>query len=88
MPQAMTWEEIKKIYPDEWVAIGNPKGDLTLPYGSISGEVVAHEHDEQVFTELLKHLKNSQPVDIRYTGDLLPDNPVGPILWQISDTNS
>lgn len=84
----MTWDEIKKVYPDEWVAIGNPKGNLALPYGSISGDVLVHEHSEQSFTQLLKHLQTNQTVDIRYTGDLLPDNPVRPILWQISDTNS
>lgn len=83
----MTWEEIKETYPDEWVAIGDMQGDPSLPYGPISGEILVHEHNERVFTELLKHLNINQPIDIRYTGDLLPDNPVGPILWQTSDTD-
>lgn len=84
----MTWDEMKRSYPDEWVAIGDPRGDLELPYGAISGVVLVHEHDERRFTELLKHINSPKPVDIRYTGDILPDNPIGPVLWQISDTNS
>lgn len=88
MGQKLTWLEMKAQFPDEWVAISDPQGEVDLPYGSISGEVLAHEHDESVFTEQLKHLSHSKPVDIRYTGDLIPDNPVGPILWQISNMNS
>lgn len=45
MGQKMTWEEIKKSYPDEWVAIGNMQGDPSLPYGPISGEILVHEHN-------------------------------------------
>lgn len=88
MGTKMTWDEMKRTYPNEWVAIADPQGDLSIPYGAISGEILAHERDERSFTECLKHITTPNPVDIRYTGDLLPDNPVGPILWQISNTNS
>lgn len=87
--QRQTWDDIVKSYPDEWVALANVEGDIEVPYSTISGEVIVHDRDEGIFTEKLK--KNASPeeeIDIRYTGELLPDNPVGPILWQISDMNS
>ncbi len=88
MDQKLTWEEIKQFYPDEWVAMVHVKGDLKSTYGPITGDIVAHHHDESQFTKQLKKLsKKQESLDIRYTGELLPDNPVGPILWQIFDTN-
>ena len=89
MGQVTSWTNIKKTFPNEWVAIVNPVGDLSSPYGEISGEVLAHNRDELVFISQLKqHSASKKLVDIRYTGNILPDNPVGPMLWQISDTNS
>lgn len=52
----MTWDEMKQSYPNEWVAIGDPEGDLELPYGAISGEVLAHKHDEREFTDCLNRM--------------------------------
>ncbi|MBI4126233.1 MAG: hypothetical protein HY465_01945 [Deltaproteobacteria bacterium] len=89
MGQKMTWEEIKNEFPDEWVALCNIQGDLSSPLGDISGEVVAHHHEETLFTTSLKKAcAHGSSVDIRYTGELLPDNPVGPLLWRISAMNS
>ncbi|MFH1829358.1 MAG: hypothetical protein ABH871_01090 [Pseudomonadota bacterium] len=84
----MSWEEMKKTYPNEWVAIIDPEGDTESPFGAICGEVITHNPDETEFTGQLKKSHLHKCVDIRYTGDVLPDNPVGPILWQISNTNS
>lgn len=89
MGQILSWMEMKKKFPNEWVAIADPHGDLSLPYGEISGELLIHDKNEEAFTVRLKHIDiQNTPVDIRYTGDVLPDNPVGPILWQISNMNS
>lgn len=88
MAHKISWEEIKSIFPNEWVAIGDLQGDLSQPYGSILGNLLVHESNEKVFTQRLKDLHTHQTIDIRYTGDILPDNPVGPVLWQISDTSS
>lgn len=88
MEKKMTWEEIKKAYPDEWVAIANIEGDTESPFGNIFGEVIIHDVDEAAFTRQLKKKSFQQTIDIRFTGEVLPDNPLGPILWQISDTNS
>ena len=88
MGSKMTWEEIKKTFPDEWVAIGDAQGDVYVPFGNIIGNVLLHSPDETIFTDELKSHPPRQKIDIRFTGEVLPDNPVGPVLWQISDTNS
>lgn len=87
MGHQITWEEIKRSYPDEWVAITNLEGDVESPFGNISGNVLAHNKDEAAFTTQLKQTSPHQSIDIRFTGELLPDNPVGPVLWQFSDTS-
>lgn len=88
MEQKMTWKEIKKTFPDEWVAISDFEEKPTSNYEMISGEVIAHSKNEMQFTKELKKIASKKTVDIRFTGELLPDNPVGPVLWQISDTSS
>lgn len=88
MRQKMAWKEIQKAFPNEWVAISNIEGDIQSPFGDIVGEVIVHDRDEAAFTKHLKEKSSHQVLDIRFTGEVLPDNPVGPILWQISDTNS
>ncbi|MFA4874028.1 MAG: hypothetical protein WC956_03610 [bacterium] len=88
MSANMTWKEIIQDFPNEWVAIIDSKGDTESPFGSISGEVITHNADEAEFTKALKKITSRKRVDIRFTGDILPDNPVGPVLWQISNTSS
>lgn len=89
MGQRMTWEEMKTAYPDEWIAIIDEDGDVDAPYGDITGTVLTHHSDKWAFTSELKPLmKSDLLVDIRYTGELLPDNPVGPMLWHIPHIDS
>lgn len=89
MEHKMTWKEMKSQFPDEWVAITDEEGEVDPPYGEIYGIVLAHHKDEQTFTRQLKALLTpDQLIDIRYTGQLLPDSLVGPVLWQISHTDS
>ena len=87
MGQRMSWKEMQEAFPDEWVAISNIEGKAESPFGDIFGEVLIHDADEAAFTKQLKKKSFHQTIDIRFTGEVLPDNPVGPILWQISDTN-
>lgn len=87
--ERMTWEEMRQMYPDEWIAIDQCEGDLEHAYGAISGMVLVHHSDEREFTQQLKQLASADHlIDIRYTGEWLPDNPIGPVLWQISHTTS
>lgn len=88
MTQKMTWDKIKRTFPNEWVAITSLDGDTESPFGAICGEVFLHDKNENEFTEQLKKHSINQLIDIRFTGEVLPDHPIGPILWQISDTNS
>lgn len=85
--QRMTWDEMQKMYPDEWVAIAEEKQTADLPYGSAEGVVVAHATNDDEFTAQIKKLPHSiRDIDIRFTGEVLPDNPIGPVLWRISDS--
>lgn len=79
MGKKMTWEEIKKSFPNEWVAIVHYKKGSEAPFGEIIGDVVAHSSDESEFTASLKSTSEND-FDIRFTGDPLPDNPIGPVL--------
>lgn len=88
MTQRITWEEMKQTYPDEWVAIINPEGDLERPYGDITGEILCHHADRKIFTQQLKEKASQKTVDLRFTGEIIPSSSFVPILWQILDTNS
>lgn len=89
MAKKMTWKEIQVSYPQEWVAIIRFEEHSNTPYGELEGEVIAHDRDEEKFTRQLKtHLSPIETVDIRFTGEVLPNHPVGPVLWQISNMNS
>jgi len=83
MGQRMMWQEIKEAFPDEWVALANYEVKSEAPYGDIIGDLVAHSANEREFTEQIKSLPpDISGLDIRFTGEILPDNPIGPILWQ------
>lgn len=85
----MTWDEMKQTYPNEWVAIADESSPSELPYDNIEGIVVAHATNDDAFSSQIKNLPSAiHDVDIRFTGDVLPDNPIGPVLWRISDLPS
>lgn len=64
MGQRMTWEEMKKTYPDEWLLIVNVQRDQAGHM--VSGTVARHSQDDQeVFR--LPALKES--CTFRYTGE-------------------
>jgi hypothetical protein len=84
MGQKMKWSDIQEKYPNEWVAIAHYEKPGDAPYGEIIGDVVAHASDENDFTCQIKSLpKDLEDIDVRYTGEVLPDNPVGSLLWQM-----
>lgn len=83
MGQKMTWEEMKKAYPDEWVAIVNSTTDED---GEIDGEVVAHFDDKEEFYRHAKDIVHRYGgMTMLYTGELIK-NAETPLLWQISRT--
>ncbi len=84
MAQKLAWREIKEKYPNEWVALAHYHETSNAPFGDISGEVVAHAVSEQEFTSQIKHLpEDVDDIDIRFTGEILPDMPVGSMLWHM-----
>lgn len=81
----MTWEEMKKAYPDEWVAVVNYISKEET--GGVDGEVVFHSNDKTEFYEKAKDIVSQYGgMAMRYTGELIK-NAETPLLWQITHTN-
>lgn len=84
MGQRMTWEEMKKAYPDEWLAVVNYTSN---DVGDVDGEVVYHSDDKDDFYRHAKEVIDRYGgMAMRYTGELIK-NPEVPLLWQISHTS-
>jgi hypothetical protein len=64
--QRMTYEEIKKTYPDEWVLIDDIEVDKFLEI--VSGVVVAHSRSRDEIGRVM--LENPGNYGIRYTGKI------------------
>ena len=83
MEQKMTWEEIKRNYPDEWVAVVDytPSGAI-----GVEGIVKVHARERKSLYKQVKSVrKNYKDITFLYTGQLIK-NPDVPLLWQISRT--
>jgi hypothetical protein len=66
----MKWEQIKKIYRDEWVLV--KIDDLDENLNVASGEVLAHSGDkEKIYKELLRI--RPKEFSIEFTGDIPED---------------
>jgi hypothetical protein len=66
MSEILSYEEIKRRYPDEWLLIAEPELDDEL--GVIRGVVVAHSKNrDEVYRALLTVPGNS--IAIEYTGE-------------------
>jgi len=64
MTQKMTWDEMKKSYPDEWLLIVDCEHDQ---YGEVkSGVVVRHSQDDQ---EVFRLPALNQDCTFKYTGE-------------------
>lgn len=83
MNQKMTWEEVKRTYPDEWVALVDYDSNCE---SDIEGRVVVHHSQRKTFYTLAKEIfPQYRDMAIRFTGQLRI-NPDIPLLWQIFDT--
>lgn len=83
MGQKMTWEEMKKTFPDEWIAVVNY---VSNDCGDVDGEVVAHSNNKDAFYQDLNSLVSRyHDVAMRYTGERIKNAEI-PLLWQISRT--
>jgi hypothetical protein len=71
MDGRLSWDEIKKLYPDEWVCLT----DEEAPNMShvVSGVVYAHDPDRKTLLEKQKHLKSAA---ILWTGKIRGRNHV------------
>lgn len=88
MTQHMTWNEIKTVYPDEWVALVEYQYGQPSEGGGVNGVVVAHHPQRHPFHAMVKTLLPQYGgMALRYTGQRI-QNPEIPLLWQILHTNS
>ncbi|MDR2840925.1 MAG: hypothetical protein LBV75_06640 [Paludibacter sp.] len=55
MGQSININEIKRLYPDEWILLGNPKTD-EINQKFLGGEVVYHSRDKKEVCYLGKPL--------------------------------
>ncbi len=84
MGKKMTWEEIKKNYPDEWIAVVNYERISAI---GVSGTLVAHHPNKKSFHQSVRELMPQYgKIAVRFTGQLIK-NPEVPLLWQISNIN-
>lgn len=83
MKNQMSWNEIQKKFPDEWVALAQyHQKDAE----EIEGIIITHHSNRYKFHDMLsKLLPTYGNVAIRFTGTLVK-NPEIPLLWQISPT--
>lgn len=84
MDQRITWDEMVRAYPNEWVALIDYQQENAV---EIKGVVVAHGANRKTFHETVgKLLPQHGDIAIRYTGELIK-NPELPLLWRISHTD-
>jgi len=73
--KVMSFDEIKKLYPDQWVVLGNP---VIENVRVVSGIVLMHGIDKREMAYLGRELvKNYKTFTVRYTGQF----PKGRKIW-------
>lgn len=73
-----TFENVKKIYPDEWVLFGNPELKAT---SVVKGILLFHSKDKkQVYYSGKDMAKGYQSVTIVYTGNLRNNHHIGILI--------
>ena len=72
MGQSVNMNEIERLYPDEWILLGNPEID-TINQKFLAGEVVYHSRDKKEVCYLGK------PLVAKYNKTALFFNRVTPI---------
>jgi hypothetical protein len=64
--ETQTLEEIKKIYPDEWILLGLNSSDLA---SQITGNVILHSKDYLELCYKSSEIEKKQLTKIIYTGN-------------------
>lgn len=83
MENKMTWNEIKRNFPDEWVAVVDYKQSGAT---GIDGLVATHAPEKKVFYEAMKQVREQySDVAVRYTGKRIKNAEI-PLLWQITNS--
>lgn len=84
----MTWDEIKTIYPDEWVALVEYRDGHSSEGWGVDGVVVAHHPKRHPFHAMVKQLLPQYGrMALYYTGQCIK-NPEIPFTWQITNIAS
>ena len=84
MAKKMTWEEMREMFPDEWVALADYEMDGAI---NITGTVIAHDPDKKSFHKTVRKLMPKyHDIAVRFTGQLIK-NPQIPLLGQITHTD-
>lgn len=84
MAEKMNWLEIKKKFPNEWIALANYEQNGAI---EVEGTVIVHHPNKKNFHETVRKLRTQYPhIAVRYTGKLIQNSEI-PLLWQITPTN-
>jgi hypothetical protein len=81
--EILTWEEIKKRFPDEWVVIGNPIFDSMK---IVQGTVLSHHPDKRVASiEGGERREGFNKFTVSFTGEIKSNYHIG-LLRTITKT--
>lgn len=84
MTDQMTWSEICRTFPDEWVVVVDYENKDPV---EVNGVVVVHGPDRNRFKdEIVKAMQEHGQAAVRYTGELIQESEL-PLLWQIFPTS-
>jgi len=73
--QYLSFDELKKIYPNEWVLLGNPEMKNTSVLGGI---VLYHSKDKKEVSYFGREkTADFSTVTIAYAGELKPNRKIG-----------
>lgn len=84
MTNQMTWNEICRTFPNEWVVVVDYENKGPV---EVDGVVVVHGPDRNRFKdEIVKAMQEHGQAAVRYTGELIQESEL-PLLWQIFPTS-
>ena len=72
--QIMTIEEIRHVYPNQWVIIADTESDED--FNVISGQVMAHSPKRDIIDQALVNYAQMPSLAIEYTGSIPEDYAV------------
>ncbi|MBX9582760.1 MAG: hypothetical protein K2X87_20840 [Gemmataceae bacterium] len=77
-----TWDEIEKLYPNQWVLLDRLKKGRT-PDVVFGGHVIYHGSDKAAMLAVINQLPTPFDIASRYTGTFGDDEDV--LVWEGSD---